>query len=217
MPAFETRDANQWQRWMADFDRVSREFAAQFAALQQLGPFVRERHPELQSQYSQLVARGANHQATLATLSRLRNDAQNWLASIGIGTRSDTGSIIGAAVGGSSAAGGGIKTVTPKSGLGAIPVIVAIVGIVAAAAALVVIANWIKESFDFTQRLNALFRLEEQGHSAQEAANIVRSVSTAGGAGLTSLVSNPFSWLMIGAAVLLLAPSIMRALEQRKA
>ncbi len=203
MATFNPLDAAQWRQWANDFDNTARLFQTQYAQLQQLAPYVRQRHPELLSSYNSLVTRGAQHQATLATLNQLRAQVGDWLAGIG---QAVSGAVV--------ASMDWLKQRFGLGGLGVAPLI-AIAGIAAAAGAILVIANWIKESFEFSQRLNALYRLEATGQTPENAARIIgQTVGLPGQGG--SFFGIPVNYIIIGVALVLLGPPLLNLLTERE-
>lgn len=214
MTTFNPLDAAQWRQWVNDFDNTARLFATQYANLQALAPYVQQRHPELLPQMQSLIARGATHQATLATLNQLRLQAANWLSTIG----QNVSNAVNASMDWlTSRFQNGWRIIT---GLGALPnglglaPVVAIAGIAAAVAAIIVIANWIKESYEFTQRLNALHSLEQNGATPEQAASIVaRTVGAPSGG---SFFGIPVNMLLIGVALIVLGPPVLNLLTARE-
>lgn len=206
MPTFNPLDANQWRQWVQDFDNTATLFAQQFATLQRLAPYVQQRHPELLPTYNNLLARGATHQVTISTLNNLRQQVTSWLNSIG--------QFISNTVNAANADINWLKQRFGLAGMGFAPV-VAIVGIAAAAAALIVIANWIKESFELSQRLNALQNLESAGQTPENASRIVNQTVGAPGAS-GNFFGLPLNYLIIGALVLVLGPPILNLLTARE-
>jgi hypothetical protein len=199
--AFNPLDVNSWARFVQDFDNTSRLFADQFGVLQRLAPFVRTQSPAIQARYNSLITRGSHHQATLATLGRLRNEAGQWLAGM---NRAVSGAV--------NASMSWLRERFGLAGMGAVPVIIGVAGVAAAGAAIVVIANWIREAFMFSQEMNAIYRLVETGMTPQQAAEQVRRtrVSTSNPLGI------PWHYLILGAAVLVLGPPLLSMIRERR-
>lgn len=206
-------DARSWAQWVAQYDAVRQQFGQQFQNLQSLGTYVAQRHPEMLAQYNTFVAQGAQHQANLAALQSVRDTVTNWLSGLGqtftnavVNPLSTFFNTVEQDV---QSAGDWLKR---SFGFGAVPVIVGVVGVAAAAAVIVAVANWINQSYQMTQRLNALYRLEQSGSTPQQAANIVnQTLGSPGG----SLFGIPMTWIFGGLALVLLGPLLVRQIGGR--
>lgn len=203
MTDLNVNDAGAWQRFVNDFDNTSRLFAQSFNDLQRLGPYVRERHPELATQYNALVARGGQHQAQLAQLANLRNQVTTWLTGIGRAVQTTYNSTMD-----------WLRQRFGLGGMGAVPLVVGVVGVAAAAAVIALVARWITEAYQFTQRLNALERLERQGLSPQEAARVVNQ--TVGAPSQPGIFGIPWTYLIGGVALIVLGPPLLRMISERR-
>lgn len=202
-------DAQKWSQWAGQYQVVSQQFATQFSALQQLGPYVAQQHPELKPQYDQMIAQGAQYQAQLRTLQDVYNTVVPWLQSLGVGIANFVMNPIGTTVAAGQDVFNNIENWWSKT-FGVIPIIVGVVGVAAAAAVILAVANWINQSYQMTQRLNALYRLEQQGSTPDQAVSIVnRTLGSPGG----SLFGIPLPWLFAGVAAIVLGPPLLNLLS----
>src|SRR5438445_13621925 len=74
-------DSGSWLQWVTNFDNTYLQFHANFDALSSpdMQAFILSYHPELASQYDDLVARGRGHAATLDRLKATRDYVWSWL------------------------------------------------------------------------------------------------------------------------------------------
>lgn len=181
--ALKENDAPNWMRFVTDFDETARLFSDNYAGLKAQGPYIERSHPELLPKYQELMKSAAKHNATINSLRRVRNTVSGWLGTIG------------RAVG--------------LGEMGAIPLVP--IAVISASAALAAISKWIKDAFVFSRRLNELRRLEGQGLSPGQAANVVNK--TLGPAESLFFGIN-LKWVVIGGLGLLLLPSLITAFRR---
>lgn len=202
-------DASRWEKFVADYDRVSASFATNFANLQKLGAYVRAKHPERVAGYNALVARGAQLQATLATLRNVRTSVVDWLTTtgrnFGIGAN---------AIG--NAASDAWNWLRQTTGLGAVPIIVGVAGVAAAAAVVAAASKWIVDCVREMNALNAMYRLEQSGATPEQAAQSVRSVLGATAENGGSFLGLPWKWIIIGGIVIVVAPPVLKMISERR-
>lgn len=208
--ALNPADAPSWIDFVTKFDATYQNFYDNYNALMSLGPWIQTSHPELLDQYSTMLQNGAVNANTLEQLKATRDYVYSWLQWLQSGA-SDISSFI------QSAAQNAYTSVTSalglgayESGLGVIPVAVAVVSAAAGIAALVVIAKWITDAYTFAQRLNALQAQEAQGLTPQQASQVVNSVL--GAPGSNDFLGIPFSLIIWGAIAIFLGPPIIKAL-----
>lgn len=196
-------NAPQWNNWVGQYNAVSQQFAKTYDDLKKLGPFIQQ-HPEYASQYNSLLAQGAQHQATLATLNSVKNAVVPWLNQIVTAAPATTIlGPIGVPIDASNAIINWFRSTFHLGEMGAVPVVVVGVGIVAAAAALTLIVKWITDTVQLMQRLNAQQALIAQGVSPAQAAQIVQQNSA------TSLFGIPWNTVILAGVVVLLAPKLL--------
>jgi len=198
--------APSWSQWITDFDKSWKLFNDNYTGLVSVGPYVREKHPELLPQYNKLVEDAQAHYQTLLKLKGVRDQVASWLTQAGhiIGGIGDTLAApfkwIGSLFGGGSGVSG--------NGLGIAPIIVA-VGIASASAALIVIAKWITDAFTFANKLNAMMKLESEGHSPESAAAAIQGLQG-------SFLGIPWKWIVIGGVLIVLGPPLIKMIEGRR-
>lgn len=195
--------APSWVRFVTNFDTTYKAFMDNYQALMSLGPYIQNQHPELLSQYEDMLQRGSEHAYTLQQLKATRDTVAAWLQWLQAGAI-NTFDWFKKQVGLGEA----------DSGLGYVPVIVGIVGVAAASAALVIIASWIKDAYMFAQRLNALQAQEARGATPAQAAAIVNS--TMGAPGSNEFLGIPWTLLAMAAIAVFIGPPLLKMLGERK-
>lgn len=220
-------DAQSWWSWVSNFDNTYAQFNANYNGLIAQAPYVKQSHPELLPQYTDLVNRGAAHAKTLADLKATRDYVSSWLTWLQSGIQSGVNFVESNAQAAYDAAKAalGLGDIGLR-GLGIAPVVV--IGVAAAAAALVIIGYWIKDAFAFAQRLNALKaqedRLQAAGIPADQAARQAQAIvdKTLGpapgtaGAIDNNLLGIPWTWLIFGAVAIFLGPPLIEAMSGKE-
>lgn len=207
-------DAPSWLDFVTQFDATYQNFYDNYNALMSLGPWVQTNHPELLSQYNDMLNRGASNAYQLEQLKATRDYVYSWLQWLQSGA-SDISTFVSSSA---QSAYDYLKSEFGLSGydggLGFIPVAVAAVSAAAGIAALVVIAKWITDAYTFAQRLNALQDQEAKGATPQQASAIVNSVL--GTPPSTEFLGIPFTLLVWGAIAIILGPPIIKALTHER-
>ena len=224
-------DSQAWYSWVTDFDNTYAQFQTNYNALVSLGDYVSTSHPELLPQYNDLVSRGNDNANTLAQLKATRDYVWSWLQWLNTGLQSGIDFV-------SSSAQSAYDAAKQALGLGAIPRVVlrrglhglgvaplVVIGVAAAAAALVIIGYWIKDAYAFAQRLNALQAQEAQliaaGMDPVSAAARAQEIvdNTLGPAPGTAasindnLLGIPWTWIITGAVLVFLGPPLIEAFK----
>lgn len=199
-------DAGSWLDFVTKFDNASATFTANYNGLMALGPYIQTKHPELLPQYEAMLQRGSEHAYTLQQLKYTRDTAAAWIAWLQQGAQ-NTFDWFKSTV--------GLQGVE-QNGFGYVPVIVAIVGIAAASAALLVIASWIKDAYVFAQRTNALQDMERKYPGATPAQVSAAVNATLGAPGSNEFLGIPWTLLIWGAVAVFLGPPLLKMLEGRK-
>jgi hypothetical protein len=224
-------DANSWWDWVSNFDATWQQFSANYNALLSLQGYISSTHPELLPQYNQLVADGQGHMQTLTDLKATRDYVWSWLSWMQTGLQSGVDFVSTSAQSAYDTAKAylGLSAINERAiirGLGIAPAVV--IGVAAAAAALVIIGYWIKNAYDFAQRVNALQAQERAlaGNGpitpeiAQQAQNIVdNTLGPAPGSAASindNLLGIPWTYLIIGAVLVFLGPPILEAIEGKR-
>lgn len=203
--ALNPADANSWLDFVTRFDASYKSFMDNYNGLVMMGPYINSKHPELIPEYDRLVNAGAANYNKLIELKATRDYAYSWLTWLQNGAQgvfqwfTDSVGLSGY-----------------DRGLGVIPVAIAIVGIGAATAALVVIAKWIADAYKFAQRLNALQELERQGKTPAEARATIDAAMGPPTSVIGDLLGIPFNTLIVGALLIFLGPPIISAITARR-
>lgn len=207
MAVLNPADAPTWYDFVTKFDATYNSFYDNYNALMALGPYIQTKHPELLPQYMAMLQSGAVNADKLEGLKATRDYVWSWLQWLQTGASDASGFVTGAAQGAYDWA----KRQLGLGEMGIVPVAVAVIGVSAAIAALVVIAGWITDAYVFAQRLNALQDLENRGKTPEEAAAIVNQ--TLGPPGSTSnFLGIPWSLLIWGAMALVFGPPLIKAI-----
>jgi len=228
-------DAGGWYSWITDFDATYAGFQDNWNGLLAQQAYVMTAHPELVPTYNDLVARGQKHAAKLQELKATRDYVASWLDWLVNGVQSGIDFV-------SSAAQSAYDTAKSWLGLGAIPRVIlrpglaglgiaplVVIGLAAAVAALVVIGYWIKDAYNFAQRLNALQQQEQAlagpgGQITPEIAKQAQAIvdgtlgpapGTAGSIN-NNLLGIPWTWLIGGAVIIFVAPPLLESLNRRE-
>lgn len=225
-----------WLDWVTNFDSTYQQFNDNFNGLVAQQDYVLNVHPELLTTYNDLVAQGQAHAQTLSQLKATRDYVWSWLQWLNSGVQSGIDFVTTTAQSAYDAAKAALglgampRVVLRKGlhGLGVAPLVV--IGLAAAVAALVVIGYWIKNAYQFAQRLNALQAQEAAlaGPGGQITADIAAKAQaivdgTLGPAPGSSASINdnilgiPWTWLITGAVVVFLGPPLIDALNKKGA
>lgn len=203
-------DAPSWLDFVTKFDATYGNFYDNYNALMSLGPWIQNNHPELLSQYTTMLQNGSQNAYTLEQLKATRDYVYSWLQWLNSGANDISSFLSSGAQSAYSAITSALGLSEYESGLGFVPVAVAVVSVSAGIAALVVIAKWITDAYIFAQRLNALQAQEAQGKTPAEAAAIVNSVF--GAPASNEFLGIPFTLIIWGAIAIFLGPPIIKAL-----
>jgi hypothetical protein len=206
--ALDQADAPTWYDFVTKFDTTYRSFYDNYNAIMALGPYIQNSHPELLPQYMDMLQAGAVNADRLEGLKATRDYVYSWLQWLQSGA-SDISSFV---YSGAQSTYDWAKRQLGlgDAGLGVIPVAVAVIGVSAAIAALVVIAKWITDAYVFAQRLNALQDAERRGMTPQAAAAYVDS--TLGPVSSGGILGIPWTLLIWGALAIALGPPIIKAI-----
>lgn len=212
-------DAGSWWDWITNYDQTLKTFNQQYNQLLSQAAYVRNQHPELLDQYESLLNSAKEHLQTLNTLKATRDYVYSWLDWLNNGAKQGINFLTSAA----SNTYNYLMSSLGLQGLGIAPVVV--IGVAAAAAALVIIGYWIKDAVAFNQRLTALQQQEAafqaQGMTAEQAAARAQQVvnNTLGPApgSAASINSNllgiPWTYLVWGAVAVFLGPPLIEAMS----
>lgn len=173
-----TADAPTWAEFVVNFDKASKSFGDNRAALARVGPYLQVHHPELLPQYRDMVTRADALAGKLAGLKSTRDTVSSWFGSIGQTADALYQGAVDATSRGIEAAANAIAAARRAVGLGELgfaPIVVAI-GAAAALATLVAVAKWITDAYVFAQRVNALQDLEARGYPPAQAATVLEKV-----------------------------------------
>lgn len=227
-------DAGSWTNWVTNFDQTYQQFQDNFNGLVAQQDYVTTVHPELLPTFNDLVARGQQNAATLTQLKATRDYVASWLQTVNSGLQTASDFVTGQAQAIYDAAKAALglgampRVVLRKGlhGLGIAPLVV--IGVAAAAAALVVIAYWIKDAYNFAQRLNALQAQEAAlagpggtitpTIASQAQAIVDGTLGPAPGSAASindNLLGIPWTWLITGAVLVFLGPPLVEALNKK--
>lgn len=193
-----------WYKFVTDFDAVKSAFDANYGALLQLGPQI-DRYPGLRPAWEKLVNEGADQHNTMLRLQATRDFAASWLNWL------------------SSGAQGVFKFLglSGADGLGIGPLAIALYSAGAAIVAVEGVKYWMAGSYAIAQRLNQqmaiadarIARGEDPATAFTNAARDVNGMMGPPSQGLFADLGSLAMWLAIGAAVLFLAPPLLKSLE----
>ncbi len=93
----QSADAGSWWDWITNYDQTLANFNAAYAALQAQGPYIQANHPELLSQYNQLMSDAQSHANTLNQLKATRDYVYSWLQWLGSGAQAGVNFVTSAA------------------------------------------------------------------------------------------------------------------------
>lgn len=233
--ALDPNDAPAWSQWITNFDSSFRSFMSDWDNLSSpdTTDFVYNQHPELIAQYQDLISRGHTQLATLQGLKATRDYVASWLNWLSNGIQSGVDFVETSAQSAYDAAKAvlglsGVRRSAPPGlgGLGVVPLVV--IGIAAAAAALVIVGYWIRDYLQFAQRFNALKDQEElfkrlnPNATPAEIANAASSavdstLGPAGGGVNDNLLGIPWTYIIAGAVAVFLGPPLIELVSKRGA
>jgi hypothetical protein len=173
---------------LTDFPNYFNNFQTNFQALLAQSNYIVTQHPELRSEYDDLVNRAsidytklANIKAGLDKIESAGTAVVDW-----------------------------VKGVFGFSGLGFVPIIIAGVSAVSAYAIIVSVANWLTDTKKFASKLEFIKSHEAQGYSPAQAAQAANAVY--GEPRDESLFFGlPVKWLIVGAVLIILGPPLIGA------
>lgn len=205
MPAtLQTSDAQSWTQWVTQFDAARARVQNDLNALVALQSVANAGTAEMRARYQRLVSDGRAQIAALNSLATQRDNVSRWLNTLGRNIQTAFNTVTGNT---------GSKSTEQKTlnmpavgnkGLGAVPVVIVGVSLVAAAAVVVTATNWAREAQSETRRLEEFRRLQAGGMSAEEAAaTVARVLPENGGIGAllgTNVAGVPVIGLVLAAA-----------------
>jgi len=212
--ALNPNDAPSWWDFITKFDATFASFNENYSALQQLGPYIQNNHPELLSQYNSMMQQGATNDATLQKLKATRDYVYSWLQWLETGAGNIASFVSSTAQSTYSWALQQMGLGGIEEGLGFIPVAMAVIGTAAGIAALVVIAKWITDAYTFAQRLNALQAQEAQGLTPAQASQIVNQTLGAPSSG--GFLGIPWVLIAWAAIAVVIGPPVIKAITDAR-
>lgn len=232
--ALNPADAGNWYSWITDFDSTYSGFMDNWNGLLAQQNYVMTAHPELINTYNDLVARGQKNLAKLNELKATRDYVASWLDWLTNGVQSGIDFV-------SSTAQQAYDTAKSWLGLSGVPRIVigrnlnglgiaplVVIGLAAAAAALVVIGYWIKDAYTFAQRLDALQQQETAlaaggpitpDIAARAQAIVDGTLGPAPGSAASinnNLLGIPWTWIIGGAVAIFVVPPLLENMNRKE-
>jgi hypothetical protein len=201
-------DAPTWWDFITKFDATYASFYDNYNALMYLGPYIQNTHAELLPQYNAMLQAGSVNADKLEQLKATRDYVYSWLQWLQTGA-GDTAGFIGSAA---QSAYDWAKKQLGLGEMGFIPVAVAVIGVSAAIAALVLIASWITDAYVFATRLNALQAEEARWATPQQAVATVNAALGPPSAATSNFLGIPWALLIWGGLALVFGPPILRAI-----
>lgn len=197
-------DAPSWYQFVTDFDNTYAKFYDNYNGLMATGPYIQNKHPELLDYYGKLLQQGSDAAYKLEQLKATRDYVYSWLNWLQSGLDSVAAT--------AQAAYDNAKHALGLGELGIAPFI-AIVGIAAATAALIEIAQLTAKYFEAAQRFNMLQTLEAGGqHTPAQASAQVNSIL--GAPASNEFLGIPWTLLIWGALAIFLGPPLIRAFTE---
>ena len=179
------QEAQSWYSVVTDFPNYWVNLQKNFQGLLAQSNYIVTKHPELRSQYDQMVREGSELYNRMNTLNETINSIKsNWNAFTGW-----------------------LKSTVGMSGLGILPIIPVAIGAAAAGSTLYLVGQWLTKAAEMAKRIDLYKSEEAKGLSPQQAAANVDMVLGKPSSG--SFFGIPIKMIMIGAAALLLIPLIM--------
>lgn len=188
-------EAQSWFRVISDFPGYYANFQKNFSSLIQQSQYIREKHPELLPEYNRLIISGNKTYGNLMTLKNnvdrmktIWSDVTGWL-----------------------------KSAIGLSGLGIAPIIWGGIAAGTAIGILTAAGNWITEVSTFAARVEEGKRLEAGGLSPQQAtAELTKRYGEPGSSSGGSIFGIPLKMIMFGAIALVMLPTILQLVNQRR-
>lgn len=188
-PASATAEAQEEKslldRTIANFMAKIKSFYDNYNGLKLQRTFVQQ-HPELQADYNALMTRGSKIDAAIQNAKNLLNEARSAWDSFWrwLGLGDNE--------------------------LGAVPAVA--VAVAAAAAAIALITKWLADVFVFAKKLEAIKALEAKGGiTAREAAAAIQQATPTG---VLDVLQRNIIWVVIGGALLMFGPELMKMLQR---
>lgn len=170
-----TQDAPAWSQFVRDFDGAYKSFVDNRNALIALGPYIQQRHPELEPQWRDMLDRANSLLPKLQALADTRARVAGWLGSLGTVYQSAV-DITSRAIENVANAVSAARRALGLGEMGVVPVVVVVLGVAAAGVTLAAITKWVADAYLFSRRLNTLQELEAKGLAPDAAANAVNKV-----------------------------------------
>lgn len=185
------QEAQSWYQILTDFPSYWSNFQKNFQALLAQSNYITSKHPELQAEYDRLVREGSENYQKLYEIN-------GSLQSIKSGWDTFTGWLTGG-----------------FSGLSIAPIIV---GISAASAGAVfyAVATWLADTSKFAQRVEEAKRLEAQGMKPAEVTTTLEKRYGSPDSGSVTLFGFPIKYVIIGAGLLFIAPTVIDLIKKRR-
>ena len=184
----EAEQKSLYDRTVANFTAKLKVFYENFSAMRLQAGFVRD-HPELQQEYEGLMQRGGFIDTQIKR-------AKSAIDSVKTGWDWFLATIGLGATG----------------ELGLLPLMP--IAIAAAAGAVVLITKWLTDVFIFSRKIEALKELEAKGAiTGREAAG---AILKAGPVGLLDVLQKNLIWIIVGGALLMFGPEIMKMIRRRR-
>lgn len=179
---------------LTDFPSFFKTFQTNYQGLLAQSDFVVNKHPELRPDWEKLVASGSETYTKLYNI----NDALNALKSYGL-TAWDwvTGNVP--------------KGDGTAQGLGILPWLA--ISLATVGASLAAASYWLSDARTMSIQIEERKRLEATGMSPVQAAKLA---DTAAGAQI-KLFGIPVKWLLVGAGIIILGPTILSLIKSRRA
>jgi len=183
--------AQEWYKIVTDFPNFFSNYQTNYQGLIAQANYIYSQHPELKADYDDLLNRSTATYNKLAAIQDTVNQIKNkWSDFTG--------------------------WLSATFGFGFVPLIIAGVSAGAAAAAIYEGTQLLSEMSERASRYNLLKENEAKGMSPQQAADLVNKTYGAPGTGKGfSLFGIPVTYIVIGAALLFFAPTIIKAIRSR--
>lgn len=226
MPAtLETDAAGDWLKWLNNFDAAFKAFVDNRNAMLALRPWVAQNQPKLLPQHDALLKRYADQWGNVQMLAGMRETVAQWIASIPAMANAVKNAItlqfpvVGASM---TMVQAGIDAIKKQFGLseyddnrlGFAPIVVA-VGIAGATAIVLTIAALVKDTWEYSQRLNALQSLQAKGMTPDQAAATVNQI-LGGPADPNNWMGIPVGTIALAAVAIVLGPPIVAMIGGRR-
>lgn len=175
---------------LADFMAKIKAFYDNFTGLKLQRGFV-EQHPELTTEYGELLARGNTIDANIKRAKELFTAAQQAIGGI-VGWFKDVFGMSG------------------MTGLGALPAIP--IAIAAGATATALITKWLADVYVFSKKIETIKAAEAAGGRVSPAMQKILETGT--GPGFLDMLQKNIIWIVIGGTLLMFGPEIIKMLRR---